>query len=123
MRRDECDGLPDTWKLDGMPGRQLHNRIRHCGIDLQWLGHLRHTDARCMREQPVRERWQWGVRRQLHIDLLCHWLLLQFYWLLRTEETQRNRQYLRQRHRVFIWPLLVRRDLLQFGLHRAMPNL
>jgi hypothetical protein len=123
MRRDECDGLPDAGQLDGMPGRQLHERIRHTGIGMQWLGHLRHTDARSVRKQPVRERWQWGVRRQLHIDLLRHRLLLQFNGLLYTEETQRNRQHMLQRDRVFIWPLLVRRHLLQFGLHRAMPNL
>jgi hypothetical protein len=87
MRWDECDGLPYAWQLDGMPGRQLHARILHSGIDLQWFRHLRHADARSVRKQPVRKRWQRSLCRQLHVDLLRHRLLLQFHWLLYTEET------------------------------------
>ena len=123
MRWDKCHGLPDAGQLDGVSGRRLRERIRHGGIDVQWLRHLRHTDAHSMRKQPVRDRWQWGLRRQLHVDLLRHRLLLQFHRFLCPEETQRSRQHVLRRHRVFIWPLLLRRDLLQLGLHGAMPKL
>lgn len=72
----------------------------------------------------MRYRRQRKVPRGLYINFLPHRPILRLRGHLCADEGERNWKHVLDRGRVHINPLLIsRRRLLQFGLHRAMPDL
>ena len=62
----------------------------------------------------MRYRWERCLRRQLYRNVVPDRILLRSYGELRHQEAKRHGKHVFDECRVFKWPLLGRRALLQF---------